>query len=709
MGARLASNFGFLGEHDEQLVRLGMLAERYFPDDPNTSLLKLRQLGELLAQLLASRTGLYLSDEEPQYDLLRRLQDGGVLPREVAQLFGEVRRAGNAASHALTGDHRTALSVLKISWQLGLWYHRTFKDTSYKSGPFIPPRAPADESAELKAELASLKQKLDEYEASHSAEARALEATLTRLRAAQADQAFWEQMAAEAEQAKAALEAKLAAQQAVSVVQKPAAAAAVVQAAGAAAQSVELDEAETRKLIDEQLRAGRLGGRHGRALLRQGRAAREGKNLAIAEWPTASGPADYVLFVGLTPVATVEAKRKNVDVSASLQQAKRYSRDFTHVGGLRSRRAARGASITFRSPSRPTAARTCAARDQERHLVLRRAPLHQPRARARWLVHAGRSDHAAEARRSSRAHEQLKAEPFDYGFPLRPLPAGGDPGRRERHRGRAARDAARDGDRHRQDQDLHRAHLPAAQGAALPARAVPGGPLGARRAGGQRVQRHADGEPPDLRRHLRHQGTRGHRRPTPIPRSTSPPCRAWCSASCSRPRAPRRRRSTSTTASSSTSATAAICSIASSPTPSSRSAASTTTSRSTGACSSTSTRSRSASPPRRRCTRSQIFGKPIYHLQLPRGGDRRLPGRPRAADPDPHRALRAAASSGDDGRRGRGLRPAAAARIDLFTTPDEIKLEVEDFNRKVITESFNRVVCEYLAKELDPSAHGRRR
>jgi len=120
MGTRLATNFGFLAEHDEQLVRLGLLAERYFPEDPNTSLLKLRQLGELLAQLLASRTGLYLSDEEPQYELLRRLQDSGVLPRQVAQLFGEVRRAGNAASHALTGDHRTALSVLKIKRRVEL-------------------------------------------------------------------------------------------------------------------------------------------------------------------------------------------------------------------------------------------------------------------------------------------------------------------------------------------------------------------------------------------------------------------------------------------------------------------------------------------------------------------------------------------------------------------------------------------------------------
>jgi hypothetical protein len=32
-----------------------MLAEGYFPDDPNTSLLKLHPSGEVLAQLVASR------------------------------------------------------------------------------------------------------------------------------------------------------------------------------------------------------------------------------------------------------------------------------------------------------------------------------------------------------------------------------------------------------------------------------------------------------------------------------------------------------------------------------------------------------------------------------------------------------------------------------------------------------------------------------
>lgn len=35
-------NFDFLKSHDGQLVRLGALAERYFQEDPNTCLIKLR-------------------------------------------------------------------------------------------------------------------------------------------------------------------------------------------------------------------------------------------------------------------------------------------------------------------------------------------------------------------------------------------------------------------------------------------------------------------------------------------------------------------------------------------------------------------------------------------------------------------------------------------------------------------------------------------
>ena len=112
-GSRPQSNFTHLKVHDEQLVRLGLLAERYFAEDPSTCLIKLRQLTELLAQLVASQIGLFTSPEEKQVDLLRRLQDQGIVPREVGALFAEVRRAGNDANHRLAGDHPPALLGLR--------------------------------------------------------------------------------------------------------------------------------------------------------------------------------------------------------------------------------------------------------------------------------------------------------------------------------------------------------------------------------------------------------------------------------------------------------------------------------------------------------------------------------------------------------------------------------------------------------------------
>ena len=74
-----STNFEFLRQHNAQLYRLGALAERYFQDDPNTCLLKLRQFAELLAQLTAVNVGLFDSVEESQANLLARLKWKGIL------------------------------------------------------------------------------------------------------------------------------------------------------------------------------------------------------------------------------------------------------------------------------------------------------------------------------------------------------------------------------------------------------------------------------------------------------------------------------------------------------------------------------------------------------------------------------------------------------------------------------------------------------
>ncbi len=417
-GGAPRTNFAHLEKHDEQLVRLGMLAERYFPDDPNTSLLKLRQLSELLAQLVAAKVGLYTSRDEAQYDLLRRLQDQGILPREIAQLFGEVRRAGNAASHAIAGDHRTALAALKITWQLGVWFHRTFASSSFKSGPFIPPIAPKDEGEELRAELAKLGKALDDHQVAHREATERLASTEAKLREARDEQTFWEQMAVEAEQAKAALAQTLAAAQAQGAAQPRGTVAALITAATTAASAIVLDEADTRKLIDEQLRQVGWTVDTGALTFAKGARPEKGRNLAIAEWPTSSGPADYVLFVGLTPVATVEAKRKNIDVSGALQQAKRYSRTFRWDESLQSPGGPWGEfqiPFVFSSNGRPYL-RQLATRSGTWFCDLRN-PDNLGHALDGWYSPEGLV--ALLKRDERRAHEQLENEPFNYGFPLR--------------------------------------------------------------------------------------------------------------------------------------------------------------------------------------------------------------------------------------------------------------------------------------------------
>lgn len=413
----LSSNFAHLQSHDDQLLRLGMLAERYFADDPNTCLLKLRQLAELLAQLVASNVGIFDRPDDGQYELLFRLRDHGILPAEIYQLFGEVRRTGNAANHALTGDHRTALATLKIVWQLGIWFHRTFERPDFKSGPFIPPQPPENETAELRIELESLSKALTDYEAAHHEKALRLDSLEAELRAAKDEQSFWETMAAEAEAEKAALQDRLAAKQAESAAQ-PQNTPALVKASASAATRIHLDEAETRLLIDDQLR--QAGWIVDSQKIRYSKGARpeKGKNMAIAEWPTASGPADYVLFCGLTPMAPVEAKRKNLDVSAALVQAKRYSRGFEPSTETLIHECNWGANNEFRLPfvfstnGRPYL-RQLATRSGIWFCDLRR-PENLSEALQGWFTPEGLI--ALLKRDEDAAHEQLATETFDYGF-----------------------------------------------------------------------------------------------------------------------------------------------------------------------------------------------------------------------------------------------------------------------------------------------------
>ena len=143
---------------------------------------------------------------------------------------------------------------------------------------------------------------------------------------------MWEQLAREEEQERlrltAAFKEKLEQIQADAAARTSAESEAIAVGIAGASQAIVLDEAETRALIDAQLNAAGWQADSVSLSYAQGARPQVGKCQAIAEWPTASGPADYVLFYGLTPLAVVEAKKYGADISGDIVQAERYSRNY---------------------------------------------------------------------------------------------------------------------------------------------------------------------------------------------------------------------------------------------------------------------------------------------------------------------------------------------------------------------------------------------
>ena len=334
------ANFGFLAVHDSTLVTLGGLAERYFRDDPPTCLIKLRQLAELVAKLVAARTAAYAGERETFEETLRRLSYERLVPRDVSDLFHRVRSLGNAAAHENRGGHAEALSGLKLARQIAVWFHKTYgKDPNFRPGPFVPPPEPEDASAGLRAEIEGLQQKLTESQraaeaarTAAEAEARERETLQQRLAREAEERAVWEQLAQDAEAAKAEIAARLASLQSEAKEAPKAEVVALVQRGEEVARQIDLDEADTRDLIDQQLRDNGWDADTKRLRYSAGTRPSKGRDMAIAEWPTASGPADYALFAGLKLVGLVEAKRKRKNVSAAIDQAERYSVGLSEVG-----------------------------------------------------------------------------------------------------------------------------------------------------------------------------------------------------------------------------------------------------------------------------------------------------------------------------------------------------------------------------------------
>ncbi len=362
------TNFDFLQEHDPVFVQLAAAAERSFISDPNTTLIKLRQLGEAIAQDLAIRCNIRFDERTSQLELLQQIRNEIRLEPNVLELFHLLRVEGNKATHKFKTHHKEAITGMSAARELAVWYQRAFgkQGASFKPAPFVALKDPSIELRDLQVQIEQLKTQLVETNQQTSSSTQ-LQELLAREK--EEYEVLAQQMDAEARQYKQLAqdtENKLIAQQQefearLKQLQDDLAAQSaehqktlqqqvvqVSQKTQKASTQLTLNEELTRIIIDQQLIEAGWDADTQELDYKKGARPEKGKNKAIAEWPTTGGQrADYVLFAGLIPIAVVEAKRENENVAGKIPQAERYSRGFKTDTSLMPAWAEQGRTIAW--------------------------------------------------------------------------------------------------------------------------------------------------------------------------------------------------------------------------------------------------------------------------------------------------------------------------------------------------------------------------
>ena len=277
-------NFAFLSASWPLLSQIGELAEGNLLKDSNTTLFKLRMLIETITKYIYAHENLSEPQNNKQITRLNDLKNRGIIPDKLLSLFHTVRKSGNKATHEAFDSYQSAETCLKFSWQISVWFAKTYSDKDIEITNFELPQKDHDDPNILSKRSKDLEDKLT-----------TLQVELDKLKSQEISNDVKAQRKKRSQRA---------------------------------TKTINLSEVETRQLIDLQLN--QAGWEADTQNLRYAKGARPEKNKkkAIAEWPTASGPADYALFIGNKLIGIVEAKKTSKDVAASLNQAERYSKDI---------------------------------------------------------------------------------------------------------------------------------------------------------------------------------------------------------------------------------------------------------------------------------------------------------------------------------------------------------------------------------------------
>lgn len=281
----MKSNFAFLKSHFPVLANFGILAEKYCYSDSNSCIMKLGMIGETIVNLMLTYDKIKIPTDCNAVTKIKILSLQGLLTPDLSDILHALRKARNKAAHTNYENIKEGQTLLEMAYSLCEWFMQTYGDLQYKHCKFVMPTE-ADAKSITDNDDKAAEQKMLEETEKIAAAAKAVAADERRKRAL------------------------------------------------AAASQRQKSEAETRYMIDIQLR--KVGWEADTENLRYGKGIRpqKGKNLAIAEWPTLSsagnkGRADYALFAGEKLVAVIEAKAEHKDIPSVIDyQCKEYAQNI---------------------------------------------------------------------------------------------------------------------------------------------------------------------------------------------------------------------------------------------------------------------------------------------------------------------------------------------------------------------------------------------
>lgn len=297
----MESNFSFLKNEWEILSTFGGVAEQMIYQDVNTAVIKIRQLGEYIASTMIKNDGLEEPFDGSQLERIKILKRNDLINNEIEDIFHIIRKKGNKAVHKtyigmkksenFDGNEDDAHKLLALSLKLASW----FKSVYGSDLSFDPDKI--------------------EYQKLIKTNYKIMYEELSR-RTEKAEKSY----------EKIKIDTSNLKKEERNIRRK--------------AVKLNLTEAETRELIDYQLReAGwevdsiNLDYKSKKVIPEKGR------SMAIAEYPCLKddgqmGWADYALFVGKEFVGIIEAKRYDVDIPGALKKDSRmYSKGATLQGG----------------------------------------------------------------------------------------------------------------------------------------------------------------------------------------------------------------------------------------------------------------------------------------------------------------------------------------------------------------------------------------